>query len=197
MPQAATPPPPAVTTFSQSAGQIATPGPRRSRFVIGGVLVAAAGAAFLFVTSNRNKPAADSVATTGAIKETAPAPAPASAPAPAPARYRVKVAAVPVTAHLELDGKTVKVGRIDEELAVDGVEHALTVTAPGFTAATLKFRDQPVAAVEKPAPAAAPEVTEARPARPNARPHDRKKHAVSPGASPASTRGANNAAIIE
>ena len=56
---------------------------------------------------------------------------------------------------------------------------------------------QPVAAVEKPAPAAAPEVTEARPARPNARPHDRKKHAVSPGASPASSRGANNAAIIE
>jgi len=207
MPQAATPPPPAVTTFSQSAGQIATPGPRRSRFVIGGVLVAAAGAAaFLFVTSNRNKPAADSVATTGAIKETAPAPAPASAPAPAPARYRVAVAAVPATAHLELDGRTVKVGRIDEELAVDGVEHALTVTAPGFTAATLKFRDrpptdqvtlQPVAAVEKPAPAAAPEVTEARPARPNSRPHDRKKHAVSPGASPASTRGANNAAIIE
>jgi serine/threonine-protein kinase len=205
MPQAATPPPPAVTTFSQSAGQIATPGPRRSRFVIGGVLVAAAGAAaFLFVTSNGNKPAADSVATTGAIKETAPAPTPASAPAPAPAWYRVKVAAVPATAHLELDGRTVKVGRIDEELAVDGVEHALTVTAPGFTAATLKFRDrpptdqvtlQPVAAVEK--PAAAPEVTEARPARPKSRPHDRKKHAVSPGASPASTRGANNAAIIE
>jgi len=198
------PPPPAVTTFSQSAGQIGTPAPRRSRFVIGGVLVAAAGAAaFLFVTSNRNKPAADSVATTGAIKETPPAPAPASAPAPAPARYRVKVAAVPATAHLELDGKTVKVGRIDEELAVDGVEHALTITAPGFTAATLKFRDrpptdqvtlQPVAAVEKPTP----EVTEARPARPNARPHDRKKHAVSPGAPPAaSTRGANNAAIIE
>jgi len=163
LPQAATPPPPAVTTLGQSAGQIAT---------------------------------------TGAIKETPPAPAPASAPAPAPARYRVKVAAVPATAHLELDGKTVKVGRIDEELAVDGVEHALTVTAPGFTAATLKFRDrpptdqvtlQPVAAVEKPAP----EVTEARPARPNARPHDRKKHAVSPGAPPASTRGANNAAIIE
>jgi hypothetical protein len=198
LPPAPTPPPPAITTFSQSAGQIATPGPRRSRFVIGGVLLAAAGVGvFVFVTSNGKKPAAEGVAAGDAVKVTAPA----------PARYRVKVDALPAVAHLELDGRTVKVGHIDEELAVDGVEHSLIVTAPGFTATTLKFRDrppveqvtlQPIAA-EKPAsaPAAAPEAAAARPARPNARPQDRKKPAAASGAASAAPRGANNAAIIE
>jgi serine/threonine-protein kinase len=191
-----TPPPPAITTFSQSAAQVDRPPARRPRFVIAGVLLAAGGAAaFFVVTSSKDKPAGE------------PVRAPAVT-APAPATYRVKVDALPASAHLELDGKTVRVGHIDEQLTVDGVEHTLAITAPEFVAATLKFRDKPPVeqvtlqrvAVEQPGAVPVPAVTpEAHPVHAKAHPQDRKKHraGANAGAAPAASRGANNAAIIE
>jgi eukaryotic-like serine/threonine-protein kinase len=199
-PPLSTPPPPAITTFSQSAVQLGGPVQRRPRFVIGAVLVAAGAAAFFFVTSSKNKRSGDDVAPAETVAVTAPA----------PAKYRVKVDAIPANAHLELDGRTVRVGHIDETLVVDGVEHTLTITAPEFTAATIKFRDrppvgqvtlQPLKVVAPPAPATAPAVEE-RPPRATARVRDRSRDRQKPagsrsGAPSASTRGANNAAIIE
>jgi NADP-dependent 3-hydroxy acid dehydrogenase YdfG len=56
--------------------------------------------------------------------------------APAPATYRARVDAVPASAHLELDGKTVRVGRIDEQLAVNikGVINGIKAFVPGMKA---------------------------------------------------------------
>jgi tRNA A-37 threonylcarbamoyl transferase component Bud32 len=200
-PLPSTPPPPAVTTFSQSAAQIGSPAARRPGILIGGIVLVAAGAAAAFVfLSDKNKPAGGPApAVPATVEVVKPA-------APAPPSYRVKVDAIPATAHLELDGKTVKVGHIDEPLAVDGAEHTLTVSAPEFVTTTLKFRDRPpvaqvtlqhVAVAKLAAPTAAEE-TKVRPAHATARPHDRKKHAAASSAAPAApARGPNNAAIIE
>jgi hypothetical protein len=63
---------------------------------------------------------------------------------------------------------------VDEELATDGVEHTLKVSAPGFRPATFSFRDRPPPSrvTLEPAPAPSPGVAAvprsvARPAKPH------------------------------
>ncbi|MCG8557109.1 MAG: protein kinase [Proteobacteria bacterium] len=57
--------------------------------------------------------------------------------------FRAEVRAVPAHARMELDGRSMGYGSLAAQLAVDGTEHTLRVSADGFEPQELKFRDQP------------------------------------------------------
>jgi eukaryotic-like serine/threonine-protein kinase len=57
--------------------------------------------------------------------------------------YSVAIEALPSTALIELDGARAGVGRIQKELARDGSEHELVVSADGFEKQIVRFRDAP------------------------------------------------------
>ena len=138
----------------------------------------------------------------------------AASRAPAPARYHVSVTARPRGAQFDLDGKNVGTGTLDEDLAADGTEHALIVTATGFVPARLTFRDRPPpeqvtleAVAAAPAKAVEPTAVTVEPARsPHASAHAHahgsehvaKPHPAATAAWPAGPkRTENNAAIID
>jgi eukaryotic-like serine/threonine-protein kinase len=130
------------TTFGASAAQITLPVGRRpgrltAAFV---VLVGGALAAYFIAAApaRRHIAAPRSIASDSDATSAGPAPA-----SPMPARYRVSVIVNPVGAHIDLDGKSIGTGRIAEELAVDGSDHTLTISAPGFVPTRLTFRDHP------------------------------------------------------
>jgi hypothetical protein len=130
------------TTFGASAAQITLPVPRRSGRLTA-VFVALAGGAlatyFIATASSRRHVDAPR---SSASESVAPGAGPAAASA-MPQRYRVSMIVNPVGAHIDLDGKLIGTGRIAEELAVDGSDHMLTISAPGFVPARLTFRDHP------------------------------------------------------
>jgi hypothetical protein len=49
----------------------------------------------------------------------------------------------PNDAHLTLDGAPAGQGALTRELVLDGTEHTLRASAPGFQTATVIFRDEP------------------------------------------------------
>jgi len=137
-----------------------------------------------------------------------------SAASRAPARYHVTVSARPREAQFDLDGKSMGTGTLDQELAADGTEHALIVTAAGFVPARLTFRDSPPPERVTLEPVAAPPVKAveatagaAEPARsahagahahPHGGEHAAKTHpAVTAGKPAGPARTENNAAIID
>jgi hypothetical protein len=130
---------PATTTLRSSAGQLgdgALPiAPRRSRrgpVVVGAAIVAAGVAGGAFVWMRPDPPP-------GMV------PAMVSAPAvlpPARATFEVSVRTVPVEARMTVDGAFRGQGAVTMTLHRDGAPHALTVTADGYRARTLEFRDE-------------------------------------------------------
>jgi serine/threonine-protein kinase len=199
-------PPPANTTFGSSAAQITLPARNRSGLLAGGfVLLAGVAVAVYFATapSSRRRPEERLPAAPENVTATA------AAAKQAPARYRVAVTAHPREAHFDLDGNPLGTGRIEEELATDGTEHTLTVTASGFVPARLTFRDRPPPedVTLEPAPvaprAAETEAAAARPSRSTPRAHEhgadhQKPHASTTSSKPAGpARTENNAAIID
>jgi hypothetical protein len=198
------------TTFGTSAAQITRPVSRRGPgLLIGGLVLLAGGAtaAYFLTTPDAVKQPRDSAGSAS----TSPAVQAPIVPRP----YRVLVTASPKTARLAIDGRERGTGRIDEEIASDGVEHTLTVTADGFTTARLRFRDEPPPEQVTLEPiAAAPAAAAAEPkhpvadaprTRPTGRGHERSRErgagaarpATPAGAAATPVRGANNAAIIE
>jgi eukaryotic-like serine/threonine-protein kinase len=199
--------PPANTTFGSSAAQMTLPARNRSTFLVGGFVVLAGGAvaAYVFTTPSSRRPADER-----RRPPTESAGATSAAVAQPPARYRVAVTAHPREAHFDLDGNPLGTGRIDEQLAADGTEHTLTVTASGFVPARLTFRDLPPAenVTLDPAPPATPKAAEmvtspARPSKSTPRAHahggdHQKSHPPTTSIKPAGpTRTENNAAIID
>jgi serine/threonine-protein kinase len=58
-----------------------------------------------------------------------------------PATYRIQIATEPGAATLELDGRQVGTGAVDEVLPADGAEHAVIARAPGYKDAIVRFTD--------------------------------------------------------
>jgi serine/threonine-protein kinase len=195
------------TTFSSSAAQMTRPPRNRSGLLIGG-FVALAGVAVVsyVVTSPSSRRTKDEHhALPIEATETAP-----SAASRAPARYHVAVTARPRDAQFDLDGKNAGTGSLDEDLAIDGTEHTLIVTAAGFAPARLTFRDRPPReqVTLQPIPAPPPRTVEAtsvppRPAHSSAHPHahggdhTEKPHATGAAKPAGPVRTQNNAAIID
>jgi serine/threonine-protein kinase len=201
--------PPPTTTFGASAAQIGQPGRRGPGLLVGGIMLVAGGAAAAYFLSTKAKAPRPDDAASAEVAATPP-------PPPMPrGTYRVRVTTNPDSARFELDGRQAGSGRLDRELPVDGTEHTLTVTAPGWLPAELTFRDRPPpervtltpvatspppVTVEKPAsPAQRPVRSSERPRdRPDKTPADADRASEPPKTPPApSVRGANNSAILE
>ena len=199
----AAPPPPAYTTLGSSAVQATVQARTRRGWLAGGVVALAAAAAVGYVArspASHPQPALPPPAAVTAV--VAPA---GHTVEKAPERYHVSVAALPGTAAFDLDGTTRGTGRIDEQLAADGTEHALTISAPGFVPARLTFRDHPPAdhVTLEPIPAAPRAVENTAPVRPKrttprAPGGAHEPHApATVGKSPGPLRTGNNAAILD
>jgi tRNA A-37 threonylcarbamoyl transferase component Bud32 len=135
------------TTLGAAASAVVARRGRVQGKVVGAVALVAVAAAAIVVVATRSaeRPRTDLAASgSSAAPTSAPTSPIAATPPPSPAaRYRANGSATPEEAELVLDG--VKVGRGDlaREFAVNGVEHTLIVSAPGFEPTTVKFRDQP------------------------------------------------------
>jgi serine/threonine-protein kinase len=158
---------------------------------LGGVAVVA----YLLLSPAPRKPAADARPT---VETTRVAVEPPARPT-SPSRYRVAVTARPEAARFELDGKAAGSGRLVDDFPVDGTEHTLTVSAPGFVPAKLTFRDAPPPPVVDLDPLAAATPTpahETHPAKPghnHPHPHEPATHPQPKTPGP----GGNNAAILD
>lgn len=65
---------------------------------------------------------------------------------PLPRRtFRVEIETDPRGATIELDGRPVGKGALDEKLPVDGIEHVLVARAPGYADTAVRFTDRPPA----------------------------------------------------
>jgi hypothetical protein len=182
------------------------PARNRSGWIAGGLVAVAGVVAYVVTSPGARHP--DAVEAPRRAENAAPTPS-ASAPAKPPARYRVSVAAQPRAAAFDLDGTTLGTGRIDEELPLDGAEHTLVVSAPGFVSARITFRDRAPAGdvtLERvPAPPQSDQAANGgdHPVRPapghhahaGAARHDKAPPTVKPAGAIRST--ANGAAIID
>jgi serine/threonine-protein kinase len=195
------------STLGASAGQVTVPNlRRRSGLLAFGVLAVvgggAAGAYFLFepkppTLTRSAPPASDGIAAAASRDRDVEK---------APRRYRVDVTVVPDSARVDLDGKSLGVGRVDEELPADGADHTLKVSAPGFLPASFSFRDHPPPGrvTLEPAPNAPPTAAssghaEAHPAKPAHHEHagGHPKPHVSPAGKPASPAATDSTPIID
>jgi hypothetical protein len=139
------------TTFGQTASQVtATDSSSRRGKIMGGALLGtAAAAAIVFVATRSPRAPVGAPSVTERTSEVAtsapprPTNHPSSGIGPQLARYRAAVTAVPSSASFLLDGTTAGLGQLTRDFAIDGAEHTLIVSAPGFETATLRFRDQP------------------------------------------------------
>jgi serine/threonine-protein kinase len=62
---------------------------------------------------------------------------------PQPLTFRVEIETDPRTARLELDGRPVGAGSLDQRLPSDGTEHVIVARAPGYKETTVHFVDNP------------------------------------------------------
>lgn len=159
---AATPPPPGSaghgrraprvsTTFGSATGESRFPGPMpdlrtrsRAPFYIALLLIAGAGTG-VAVYWPREK-STISKRHTPTPSETTPSDEPNVAAAtrpPEPRTYRVEIETEPRAATLELDGRPVGSGSLDQRMPMDGSEHVLVARAAGFRETTVRFTDRP------------------------------------------------------
>jgi serine/threonine protein kinase len=203
--------PKANTTFGASAAQMTQPARNRSGWLVGGFVVLAGAAVVAYVVTSPSSRQTKDEHRAPPAEGTETATSTASR---APARYHVTVSARPREAQFDLDGKSVGTGTLDQDLAADGTEHALIVTAAGFVPARLTFRDspppervtlEPVAVVPvKPVEATAgtavpaPSAHASAHAHPHGGEHAAKTHPAATAAKPDGPRRTeNNAAIID
>jgi serine/threonine-protein kinase len=154
---------PAATTLQSSAGQLDQAtfpvAPRGSRLPVG------VGAAVVVVG-----------VVAGVLVWMRPAPGPGIVPAarivpalvrPARATFEVSIRTVPVEAKITVDGAFKGQGTVTMTLQRDDAPHALTVTAEGYRARTLEFRNEappsPIVLEKDQAPAANPPAFEVTP----------------------------------
>jgi len=64
---------------------------------------------------------------------------------PQPLTFRVELETDPRTAKIELDGRPVGSGSLDQRLPADGTEHVIVARAPGYKESTVHFTDTPPA----------------------------------------------------
>jgi len=123
---------PSVSTLDDAVAERVMPPRSGVPWALGGALLVLVGVGAGFLLSRAQK------------VELAGAPIAANAAQPSiPRTYRVIVATTPANAELTLDGVLLGMGRIDRELARDGVEHRLVARAEGYETKELRFRDEP------------------------------------------------------
>lgn len=123
---------PSVSTLDDAVAERVMPPRSGVPWALGGAMLVLLGVGAGFLLSRAQKP------------ELAAAPIAANAAQPTtPRTYRVIVATTPPNAELTLDGVALGMGRIDRELARDGVEHQLVARAEGYETKELRFRDEP------------------------------------------------------
>jgi hypothetical protein len=79
-------------------------------------------------------------------------------PPPEPPTFRVEIETDPRVAKIELDGRPVGSGSLDQRLPSDGTDHVIVARAPGYREVTVHFVDRPPAHLLTldPVPAAQP-----------------------------------------
>ncbi|MCC7385739.1 MAG: serine/threonine protein kinase [Deltaproteobacteria bacterium] len=200
-------------TFAGSGAASAILHSRRSPLLFGAAgAIAVAAVAIALIAGPDGPSIVSSPIDVPRVTEASPTVPPASPPAPGPESrfFEVSVRVDPPRAAISLDGRPVGSGTFAQRLPIDGTEHTLVVTADGFEAETIRFKDVAPASlitlqrapanapVNAPAPAPAPapragvkaKAAVAKPARAAA------KAGASPKTEPIK-RGANNAIIIE
>jgi hypothetical protein len=139
------------TTFGSATGESRMPGPipdlRKSRapFYIGLLALAGVGTAAVMLWPHAQSTLAKRHPPTTDLTVTVDDTRPAVTRPPEPRTFRVEIETEPRAATLELDGRPVGSGSLDQRLPVDGTEHVLVARSPGYKDTTVRFSDHPPA----------------------------------------------------
>jgi serine/threonine protein kinase len=172
-----------LSTFSHASGESGgqtdrTPSLRPSRTPLFAAIAAIAVAGAVIAVMRTGGGSYTRRPTSALTAEQGLAPTPA-----APRTFRVEIETDPHTATIEMDGRPIGRGALDERLPTDGSDHVIVVRAPGYQETIVRFTDRapqhlivldptPVTPPMRSHPAVAPSpVTEADEPKPSARSH--------------------------